>query len=988
MKAINLSSIQPAQSLSSSQSSNYIVFERNKKTLGSLPNIQLSSSSDDSSSSSHYYQKIASSDNYEVGNSRSLLRDTVERSISLVGDVNGDGNEDILLGYPYSSLALLYYGIGGRGSSNFNNILPSTAFHGISSSDFFGWAVSGIGDINSDGYDDFMISAKSTGIIYIIYGKSPIYPYGNDIYMSNYMNDQTGFRILVDTSRTIFNFGVCISSAGDFNSDGYNDYLISGTKLNGEGMVYLLYGRSLLGNQPITSRKNDIYLDKLNETIGFRIYGPSLTYTGLSIAGLGDINGDNYDDIAVGAVPFQTGSQRSYVIYGHNNSVDITLSLQIPLSDGFVIMGGGFMVSNPGDVNNDGLSDIMISSFSDFSGKSNVYLVNYPRNVMMNILPPSFEPTLIPVSNPSFNPSMNLTPFSPSVSTTSSFSPSFSSSSVPQGNATSEFPTISIGQNQNRSSSPNPTSFPSLSPSENNGWLDSSSSPPSFAPFFPTIENTSSFPSSLSSPFALSLSPQPSSSSTSSSTSSSSLSSSLSVPTSLTSLPLLTFSPTTHFPINSPSKFSTKAPTRTPVNFPFGNSPTSQHFEKPSLLPTFEHSFLIDFTPFTTIELTKPEFYSFNVDLTKCSNCSTLKSVLLISSNPGHYKIRGGKANELIYKFQPMKGNNKQQTIIDINDFNVDFHRLSFLAFGKILAKRKDLSFSINPLSFFPEDRLLIRLLNVKNANELSDDNFMFYSDLNNSSLFTKKEEFPPIFSKTFDVYTIIFIVICVIFLGCGWFSIARGSKTTSEISKKKELDNPFHNYLPVVSHSSDDEMGAHNGEVHYEEKVSENNSSRFFNAGRTGFVHDIECPVDNDDCNQSNSSALSSLGLSSLSSYTLCTVSSHSLQRIQRVTDASVLASESSSPISSKRNQFSLSRQSFKNTSFINEKYSSSSLIKSFPSQLKSSLSLSLSIAGLISGKSISDIDDDTDNNDEKDHHDESYDFDSISTSDSFRSV
>ena len=137
---------------------------------------------------------------------------------------------------------------------------------------------------------------------------------------------------------------------------------------------------------------------------GLKIVGEQGYYTGLSITSVGDVNKDSLADLVIGAIPypdrFTKQPQKSYVIAGSNtplSTVDVNLG-DVNASSVVHILGGGFVVSGPGDVNEDGIDDIMITNFKEYVGKGNAYIISYPPKLSS---PPTFRPSSFPSSPPS-----------------------------------------------------------------------------------------------------------------------------------------------------------------------------------------------------------------------------------------------------------------------------------------------------------------------------------------------------------------------------------------------------------------------------------------------------------------------------------------------------------------------------------------------------------------------------------------------------------
>jgi hypothetical protein len=377
-----------------------------------------------------------------------IRNDVSTRSTTVIGDINGDTFTDLLVGYPMESKCELFVG------RSDGHLLPTPSItiqgdvnHGGGQ---LGWASAGITDLTHDGSDEILVSAVYANVVYIIYGGTK-FKNENAILNLHELGTQDVCKIIGSTSDSFF--GIALALVHDFDNDGTKDIAISSIRtLDGRGIVNILFGSVGLGNGGILS------LDSLLTTHSkhvLKIIGLPNTYTGLSIAGIGDINRDNYDDLAIGSFSRITGEQSAYIICGNNNyEEDQTNELDLfkmSEDDGFVVKGAGFLVSAAGDVNDDRIPDVMITHFSEWSSYGHAYLIDFPENI-----------TYVPTLQPSSSPTTPQTSHSPSnlPSSSPSFSPSSSSFSPTSRNSSS--PSIT------RSAIPStikPSFLPSLSPS-------------------------------------------------------------------------------------------------------------------------------------------------------------------------------------------------------------------------------------------------------------------------------------------------------------------------------------------------------------------------------------------------------------------------------------------------------------------------------------------------------------------------------------------
>ncbi|MGA8277155.1 MAG: integrin alpha [Rhodanobacteraceae bacterium] len=301
-------------------------------------------------------------------------------SVAGAGDINGDGIDDLVIGAPFAdsngAMSGTSYVVFGRrdgfpASVDLGTLDGNDGFRldGTSGRYFSGGSVAGAGDINGDGVDDLVIGATYPvvkgdypGSSYVVFGRTSGFPAILDL---GTLDGTDGFRL--DGVKAGAQSGYPVAAAGDLNADGIDDLVIGAylASPNGyaSGSSYVVFGHggAFAGN---------VSLSALDGHGGFRIDGIAANeFSGLSVSGAGDINGDGIDDLMIGASGDGAFAGSSYVLFGHSGDFPVSLRLDaFDGSNGFRLDGlapvdySGSSVADADDINGDGLDDLLIGA--------------------------------------------------------------------------------------------------------------------------------------------------------------------------------------------------------------------------------------------------------------------------------------------------------------------------------------------------------------------------------------------------------------------------------------------------------------------------------------------------------------------------------------------------------------------------------------------------------------------------------------------------
>lgn len=312
---------------------------------------------------------------YDLKMTGSVAGDEFGDSVSATGDVNGDGFDDMIVGASVASNGSVYSGrvyiyLGGATPNNVADIV----LDGENDMDGFGWSVAA-GDVNNDGFDDVVVGAPwggnyTNGRAYLFHGGASMNSVVDVVFDSTDTDPAAQEK-----------YGWALDARGDVNNDGYDDIIIGApnrldiTDTYQYGEAYVFLGGSTVDNTP------DVTFAAMESQYNL----------GYSVSNGGDLNGDGYDDIVIGAPKIYSDTTdhqgRVDVYFGGasiNNYPDLARS-------GYNAMDSiGMAVSIAGDLNGDGFDDVVSGARNGnfFLGRVNVFLGGSSMDMVSDLAVP------------------------------------------------------------------------------------------------------------------------------------------------------------------------------------------------------------------------------------------------------------------------------------------------------------------------------------------------------------------------------------------------------------------------------------------------------------------------------------------------------------------------------------------------------------------------------------------------------------------------
>ena len=330
--------------------------------------------------------------------------DQLGYSVSSIGDINGDGIDDIAIGAKntstngnYSGETYVIYGTEGgfgvvdatgRAIIDVGNLSPTTGFviqgstKYTNSGDALGHSLGAAGDVNGDGFSDLIVGAnevleevgvigKSTGEAYVIYGTDSGFgsldAAGRAVVQTEFLSAGEGFVISGDWGLGQVRLGETLAGAGDVNGDGFDDVMVAAFAAGPEGRVHVIYGGPAAPGITDGNGRQVFETSTMSEQTGFTVFGESLAVRfGASVDGGGDVNGDGFEDIIIGANRGDEGADEggeAYIVYGRLLAASDTPVIQTGTAAAEVLIGG----AGNDDISGMGGADVVRTGAGDDS---------------------------------------------------------------------------------------------------------------------------------------------------------------------------------------------------------------------------------------------------------------------------------------------------------------------------------------------------------------------------------------------------------------------------------------------------------------------------------------------------------------------------------------------------------------------------------------------------------------------------------------------
>lgn len=292
-------------------------------------------------------------------------------SVAAAGDVNGDDRGDVIVGAPrYPSCsgvsgilsvgAAFVFSGGAEGVADATALTAATRIEGADQQGSLGASVAGAGDVNGDGFDDVIVGARShsavetdEGAAFVFLGSALGIPSGAP----------TTAAAQIESNQAFANLGSSVAGAGDVNGDTYADVIVGAPDYDDAGAAFIFLGSAsgVASGNPVSAATR-LASDQPNASLG------------ISVAGAGDVDGDGYGEVLVGASRYDVGGVDAGAAFlfggspaGVADATTATAAVRIEGSQNEERLGA--RLAGAGDVNGDGEDDVIVGASGHDDGQ-------------------------------------------------------------------------------------------------------------------------------------------------------------------------------------------------------------------------------------------------------------------------------------------------------------------------------------------------------------------------------------------------------------------------------------------------------------------------------------------------------------------------------------------------------------------------------------------------------------------------------------------